>query len=202
MIKRICGENSYSNVVLVTTHWPQRMEEQKEKGCPIKEADLRKEFWKDMIRGGSKMWRFNDEEGTAKAIIRSLAGKPNITLALQDEMAAGQALSSTTAGSYIVNARHDDEGELQMKAKKLANDHGNADLLEEVRQLQESVDNRKAAEVKLQDDLVDRIRKEIQTMEEETRKRNKRPSVASIMRWLISISELTVEVGQTVFSAT
>jgi len=109
MIKLICGEYNYGNVMLVTTHWPKRIDEQKERGCPIREADLRKDFWKEMIKGGSKMFRFDDEEGTARAIVRSLAGKPDITLALQDELAKGKPLSATTAGSFIVNERQSDE---------------------------------------------------------------------------------------------
>jgi hypothetical protein len=194
MIKRICGEANYSNVMLVTTHWPKQVAEQKERGCPIREADLRREFWKDMIQGGSKMWRFDDEHATAKAIVRSLAGKPNITLALQDEMAKGKSLSKTTAGSFIVNARHKDEERLKAKEKEVVSNPG------EIKELQESIENRKAAEAKLQDDLVARIRKEIETIDEEARKRNKKPTVASILQWLIGISELTVQAVQTAFT--
>ena len=201
MIKRICGENNYSNVMLVTTHWPQTIEEQKQRGCALREADLRKEFWRDMIKGGSKMWRFDDETSTARAIVRSLAGKPDITLALQDELASGKGLNATTAGSFIVNARQEDEKTLKTKAKRLANDPGNADLLEEIGRLQTSIDSRKATEAKLQDDIVTKIRKEIRDVDEEARRRSKKPTVASIIRWLIGISELTAQVVQTVFSA-
>jgi len=148
MIKLVCGENNYGNVMLVTTHWPKRTEEQKERGCPIREADLRKEFWREMIKGGSKMFRFDDEQGTARAIVRSLAGKPDITLKLQDEMAAGKLLNGTTAGSYIVDSRRDDETSLQAKLKYLEKEPQNADLREEVKRLQESIEHRKAAEAR------------------------------------------------------
>jgi len=146
MIKLVCGESNYGNVILVTTHWPKHIEEQKERGCPIREADLRKDFWKEMIKGGSKMFRFDDEHGTAKAIVRSLAGKPDITLALQDEMAGGKPLSGTTAGSFIVDARHSDERELQTKLRLLDRDPNNSRLREEVTELQASIEHRKATE--------------------------------------------------------
>lgn len=201
MVKRVCGAHNYANTMLVTTHWPKRIEEQKERGCAIREADLRREFWRDMIAGGSKMWRFDDEESTAKAIVRSLSGKPDITLALQSEMLAGQALTKTMAGSYIVDARRQDESSLRSKVKELGNDPNNTDLVEEIKRLQDSIEGRKAVEPKLEDDMVTRIREEIQTISEEASQRSKRPSVANIFRWLISISSLTAEVVQTVFSA-
>ena len=46
------------------------------------------------------------------------------------------------------------------------------------------------------DDIVARIRAEILTTNEEARKRSKTPTVASILKWLIGISQLTMDVLQ------
>ena len=203
MIKSICGKNNYSNVMLVTTHWPKSFEEQNEQGCPLREADLRSEFWADMVKGGSKMVRFDNDEDTAKAIVRTLAEKPDITLALQDEMAAGRLLNATSAGSFVVNARHEDEDilkSLQAKAKKLANDPENAELVQEIEQLQASIESRKADEEKLAGDIVAKIRKEIRDVDREARQRGRKPTVGNIVSWLIGLSELTVQLVQTIFS--
>ena len=148
--------------MLVTTHWPKTFEEQNEQGCALREADLRSEFWKDMVKGGSKMVRFDDDIDTARAIVRSLAEKPDITLALQDEMASGVRLSATSAGSFVVNARQEDEDllkRLQAKAKKLAKNPDNAELVQEIEQLQTSIESRKADEERLEGDIVTKIRK-------------------------------------------
>lgn len=201
MIKRICGSTNYQNVMLVTTHWPKDVETQKETGCPIREGDLRREFWKDMIRGGSKMWRFDDQTPTAKAIVRSLVGKKDITLALQAEMAAGKSLDRTTAGSYIVDARHQDERMLHSKTKALSADPANQGLLDEIKALQDSINNREEAEAKLKDDILKDIRNGIVIAEGEAKKRKmQRPTVANIISWLIGLSSLTAQVIQTAMS--
>lgn len=200
MINRICGDKNYENVMLVTTHWPRDVQEQKDRNCAIREGDLRRDFWKEMVKGGSKMWRFDDEPGTARAIVRSLAGKRDITLALQDEMAGGKPLSGTTAGSYIVNARLDDQKKLAARMMDEA-DSASADL-QESRRMQDSVENRKAAEEDLKQDLVKRIRTEIETMDKEARKKNMKPTVKNFIDWLIGISSLTAQVVQTVLGGT
>lgn len=198
MIKRICGSNNYQNVMLVTTHWPKDAETQKENGCPIRERDLRREFWMDMIRGGSKMWRFDDQTATARAIVRSLVGKPNVTLALQSELSAGNTLDRTTAGSYIVEARNHDQNMLDTKTKELSTDPANSALLDEIRQLQLSISNRKDAEVQLEKDLLTEIRNGIRIAEKKAHEHDKkRPSVANIISWLIGLSSLTAQIIQT-----
>lgn len=147
------------------------------------------------------MWRFDDQTPTAKAIVRSLVGKKDITLALQAEMAAGKSLDRTTAGSYIVDARHQDERMLHSKTKALSADPANQGLLDEIKALQDSINNREEAEAKLKDDILKDIRNGIVIAEGEAKKRKmQRPTVANIISWLIGLSSLTAQVIQTAMS--
>ena len=205
MIKTICGKTNYSNVLLVTTHWPKDYLEQIEQGCAVREGDLRSDFWKDMVKGGSKMVRFDNDEDSARAIVGPLAEKPDITLALQAEMASGRKLSATSAGAYVLNARREDEEilkSLQAKAKKLAKDPNNPELVKEIEELQASIEAQKADETKLDGDIVSTIRKEIRDLDQEARKRGRKPTVANIVSWLIGLSGFTVQLVQTIFTGT
>lgn len=205
MIKSVCGRTNYSNVMLVTTHWPKTYEEQMEQGCAIREADLRSDFWKDMVKGGSKMVRFDNDADSARAIVRTLAEKPDITLALQHELAAGRDLGSTTAGSFVLNSRGTDEDilkSLQAKAKKFDRSSDDSKLKEEIEELKASIDSRKADEDRLKGDIVTGIRQEIQNLDKEARRRGSKPTVSSMLRWLVGLSELTVQLVQTIFTAT
>lgn len=135
-------------MLLVSTNWPQRYEDQVKLKCPVGERDLRREFWSEMIKGGSSICRFDDQHATAKAIVRRLAGKPNITLALQDELVQGRKLKGTRAFSFIVKIRQRDEAALRVGEMSGESDPANA----------EGVAIRKESEGKLHDDIVERVR--------------------------------------------
>lgn len=182
LIKRICGERNYGNVLLVTTHWPRTMKDQTKQGCAVREGDLRREFWKDMIEGGSSMCRFDDQHSTAKAIVRRLAGKENITLALQDEIAKGTKLKSTSAFSFIVRSRQKDEENLKAHHEDVNED---------------GIAIRKEAEGLLSDDIVERVRTAIEKEEAETRKKGKvRATVQGLFRWIIGITNIAMGAAQ------
>ncbi|KAF2160170.1 hypothetical protein M409DRAFT_29465 [Zasmidium cellare ATCC 36951] len=194
LIKRICGEQNYGNVLLVTTHWPERIEDQKKQHCAVREGDLRRDFWKEMIAGGSVMCRFDDQHKTAKAIIRRLASKPNITLELQQEMAKNKSLKGTSAFSFIVKARQEDEE--KAKAAKAQNRPSLDDDATLCNVNLDSIDIRKDDERRLNDDIVQRVQAAIEEQNEEARKREKKASVKDIFRWIIGLSSLAMGVAQ------
>lgn len=175
LIKRICGERNYQNVLLVTTHWPSRVEEQPK--CTVREGELRREFWKDMISRGSTMCRFDDRHSSAKAIVRRLAAKNDITLTLQDELATGNGLKKTSAFSFIVNARSKDEEKLAKKSDEVE---------------PESVQIRKEAETKLNDDIVGKIQNAIEEEEATARKRQKKLTVRQVFGWILGLTHLSM----------
>ncbi|RMZ23926.1 hypothetical protein D0859_12025 [Hortaea werneckii] len=180
MIKRICGEHCYSNIMLVMTHWPKSLADQKANGCAVKEKDLRTEFWRDLVRGGSIMKRFDNESISAQAIVRTFAGKQNIVTSLQEQLAQGLKLSQTSAGSFIADARRAEEIDASPKSS----------------QERERLERWKKDEEKLPDDIVHDVRKDIKDADSEARNNKRIPTVALILRWLISVSALAMGVSQ------
>ncbi|RMZ13436.1 hypothetical protein D0860_02564 [Hortaea werneckii] len=180
MIKRICGEHCYSNIMLVMTHWPKSLADQKANGCAVKEKDLRTEFWRDLVRGGSIMKRFDNESISAQAIVRTFAGKQNIVTSLQEQLAQGLKLSQTSAGSFIADARRAEEIDASPKSS----------------QERERLERWKKDEEKLPDDIVRDVRKDIKDADSEARNNKRIPTVALILRWLISVSALAMGVSQ------
>lgn len=173
-------------VLLVTTNWPQRYEDQLKQQCAVRERDLRREFWKNMIEGGSDMCRFDDHHATAKAIIRRLASKPDITLALQSELAEGKSLKRTRAFSFIVKLRQRDEAVLRVAEENGVDAHVNA----------EGVAIRKDSETRLNDDIVERVRLAIEEEEEAAKKQRRKLSVKGIFRWLVGLTHIALQAAQ------
>jgi hypothetical protein len=182
LIKTIVGTQNYSNILLVTTHWPRLVEDQKKQHCAVREGDLRREFWKDMIAHGATMARFDDQHSTAKAIIRRLAGKEDITLELQQELAKG-GLKSTSAFSFIVNRRKKDEELLKSIEERETVDP-------------ESVHIRKEDEGFLKDDVVARVVSAIEKEEAAAQKEKRKVTVQGLIRWILSLTNIAMGAAQ------
>lgn len=172
-------------VLLVTTNWPRSTDEQIRQHCGVREGDLRRGFWKDMIKGGSSMCRFDGRHSDAKAIVHRLGGKPNVILALQDEMAQGQLLKSTSAFKFIVDARKEDEQKLAQGSDA-----------KEMEVNAEGVTIRREAEDQLIDDLVKRVQSRILKEEEAARKQNRKTTVLDLIRWIISLTGIAMGASQ------
>lgn len=175
LIKRICGERNYQNVLLVTTHWPKHIEDQPNRA--VREGELRRDFWKEMVNGGSTMSRFDDKHSTAKAIIRRLAAKDDITLSLQEELATGDGLKRTRAFSFIVNARIQDEEKVTKKDEDVE---------------PQSVAIRKDAEAKLNDDIVAKVQNAIEQEDAAARKGLKRLMVLQVFRRILGFTHVAM----------
>jgi len=67
----LCGQTTMPNVVIVTTMWGRVTEEEGAR----REAELKKEFWKDMVADGCKTERFENTYDSAWRVIDSHAGK-------------------------------------------------------------------------------------------------------------------------------
>lgn len=182
LIKRIVGSQNYSNVLLVTTHWPRLIEDQKKQHCAVREGDLRRDFWRDLVNNGSSLCRFDDQHSTAKAIIRRLAGKDDITLDLQAELANG-GLRSTSAFSFIVNRRRKDEELLKSMEERESVDP-------------ESVHIRKDDEPLLKDDVVARVVSAIEKEEAAAKKAKRKVTVQSLFRWILSLTNIAMGAAQ------
>ncbi|KAF8243439.1 P-loop containing nucleoside triphosphate hydrolase protein, partial [Wilcoxina mikolae CBS 423.85] len=67
LIEKICGPEAFDNVFLVTTKWASGSGtlDRFQAAYPIREGDLRRQFWNPMIKKGAKMVRFNGTVGSA-----------------------------------------------------------------------------------------------------------------------------------------
>lgn len=179
LIKRICGQRNYQNVILVTTHWPKHTDEHP--NCAVREGELRRNFWREMVSGGSAMTRFDDRHSTAKAIVRRLAAKEDITLTLQTELATGQGLKKTSAFSFIVDARVEDEA-------RVAKSSGEVEP--------EGVRIRREDEGRLNDDIVAKVQSAIEEEEAQARKQKKKANVLQLFRWVLSLAHVAMGATQ------
>src|SRR5882762_770031 len=65
LFSRLCGQEAMPNVVIATTMWDVIKEE---RGA-VREADLRKNFWMDMLAEGCSTARFDNTYETAWNIV-------------------------------------------------------------------------------------------------------------------------------------
>src|SRR5204863_7936488 len=99
MFKKLCGENFYSQVMLVTTMWDnlrsRDVGEQREK-----ELLRKKEWWGLMAQRGSKTIRHNGSKGSALMIINHLMNiRDGAILDIQREIVDEKRdLADTSAG--------------------------------------------------------------------------------------------------------
>lgn len=100
MFQRLCGEQSMSNIVLLTTMWNQLKEK---KVGQQRERELREQYWSVMESKGSIIRQFDGRPATAKALVCRLARKPSVVLDIQTELVhEGKMLEETTAGRLVV----------------------------------------------------------------------------------------------------
>jgi hypothetical protein len=199
MVKRICGEENFGNVMLVTTRWPDDPTLAQKFNCFVREGDLRREFFRGMIRKGSKMWQFDDQVGTALAIVRALMAKKDVTLALQRELGEVDRLQDTTAGAFVVESRLEDEQRHRMLVQEALTDPAKE---EEADKLRANIDQRVVDESKLEGDILRTVRKEIHDLKEEMKQQGTHANVVTLITWLIGMGSLAANVVGCVLGAT
>jgi len=98
LFKKICGPNSFSNVVIATTMWSelqnanlgqQRVEERKGS----------KDFWGDMVNFGAKVMKHEDNAQSAHKIIRILLHKQKTALKMQVELDQNDGILHATSAA-------------------------------------------------------------------------------------------------------
>ena len=93
--RKLCGEDTLENVVVVTTQWnrvPEKDRERMEK----REAELMKapdKFFEPLIAAGGQFRRYDNTEGSARSVVETLLN--------QIEMRNRKALEETTTGSEL-----------------------------------------------------------------------------------------------------
>ncbi|KAF8557842.1 hypothetical protein OG21DRAFT_1406255 [Imleria badia] len=123
VFKDLCGDGNLKNIVLVTTMW----DEVKDQAVGSqREDELLSDFWKDMIRQGSRSYRFEGTRDSAWEIINRLelegARQTRIQLQIQVEMVdRGLELHETTAAKTLLRFLIQLAGEFKKAWSKLRN---------------------------------------------------------------------------------
>ncbi|KAJ7922185.1 P-loop containing nucleoside triphosphate hydrolase protein [Mycena leptocephala] len=100
MFKKLCGEDAFENVAIVTTRWD---EEDKAVGeARLAELRAKPQLYKSVLDGGVEIFQHDRSYTSALAILHHLLGKTPKSLLIQREMAdEGKKLSETTAGQEL-----------------------------------------------------------------------------------------------------
>jgi len=97
MFRKLCGPNNLRNVILATTMWDNISVADGE----IRESQLKKEFWRDMILMGSTVARVPNDPIDAIKLVERFLDKETMVLRLQQELSDGKTLIQTEAGAVI-----------------------------------------------------------------------------------------------------
>ena len=195
LLQKICGEDNWNHVSLVTTQWPdENMRQKFELGT--RESDLRRAYWRPMIRKGSAMNRYDGDQRSAESIVRSLMAKGCTKFALQKEMLEYHTLAETTAGKFVIEARQKDESLIRGEEfDKLP--YQSQLRAEDMAELPESISQRKSTEPKLQQNIQEAVEGKMkQTLRDEAKRAGRYPRLADIISILIGLGSLATNLVQ------
>ena len=137
LFKKLCGDDALKHVVLVTTKWGKLVSHNI--GVE-RETELRGKFWKDMLRFGSKVSRFDDTPGSAQKIVCNILinRSTDVTLRIQEELVdLKKYLPQTDAGKTV----YDDLQKKLNRLKEVLHDMDQADRDDEGQKGYEDVMN-------------------------------------------------------------
>ena len=134
LLRALCGEHFYRNVVLVTTMW----------GClpdisselvRNREMELNNSavFWADMLRHGSEYRRWSGSVDSANEIVKLCISKskndssPPLQLRILEQLDQGTLLEETDAGSILTERLRKWE---EQRRRELAQEHQAPDALQ------------------------------------------------------------------------
>ncbi|KAK2733553.1 hypothetical protein CKAH01_08348 [Colletotrichum kahawae] len=101
MFRKLCGNKSMRNVIMVTTGWDNLGNEQagKDRESQLKEST---EWWGYLIARGAQTRKFNNTRESAIDIVSGIVDFPLTTLQVQEEMAVQSfQIGSTAVGQVL-----------------------------------------------------------------------------------------------------
>jgi hypothetical protein len=137
ILQKMCGEEMFPNIIVVTTMWNQQ-EQTAEGGDKGKEREnqLMQTFFAPMVQRGTQFRRHYGDRDNADAIVSELILRnQTVVLDLQKQMAHGLALSDTPVGQLV----EQEQKELQRRYEREIRD------LED--QLREAQENKEDGEI-------------------------------------------------------
>ena len=154
MFRKICGESTLKNVVLVTNMWKEDSQAVNE----VREQDLSSRFFKPALDKGAQMVRHNNTTESAHDILRKIVKNHPVVLQIQRELVDERKdIIDTAAGELIDKELRDRIKRYQKELKELQEEMAQAlkakdeemrqELEEAKRELEEKVKEvRKASE--------------------------------------------------------
>jgi hypothetical protein len=146
LFKKICGEDAFSHVVIATTMWSE-LTDVASGDRRVKERCSGPNFWGDLINGGARHQKHDDNTSSAHKIIRMLMNKDTQPLLMQQELEKSNGVLYETSASQQLHIDLGVAGTLELerleelrKELKTATDD-RAALLEDLRLLREKVEN-------------------------------------------------------------
>ena len=103
VFQKLCGKKAMSRVVLVTTMW----DEIEERIGEERLGDLKRSYWKPMIRKGSKTYEYKNDRASAKKLLETIVQDKTQreSVALQKEIADFKMeLRQTGAGQELCSS--------------------------------------------------------------------------------------------------
>ncbi|KIO05148.1 hypothetical protein M404DRAFT_82686, partial [Pisolithus tinctorius Marx 270] len=116
--RELCGKDAFKNIVIVTNMW----RDDELEVCNKRESELAADdkFYKAVLEGGGKMVRHDGTAASAKAIVRQLINKGNVTLAGQREIVdEHKEFSGTSAGKELTRALKEQAEEYDTELREL-----------------------------------------------------------------------------------
>lgn len=127
ILRQMCGDQALRNVMLITSRWDQVMPSQ---GAD-RERNLREDFWKEMLRKGSRMNRFQGTHDSAAALVSQLLEiNDSCVLDIQRELTdEGKTLDETSAGSCLYQDINERKSQFQKDITDLEHEMSTVDEL-------------------------------------------------------------------------
>lgn len=97
MFRKLCGVNNLHKVILATTMWEKVSIAEGE----MREAELKNDFWRDMIAVGSTVAKVSNRPLDSTKLVKRFLDQSTMVLKLQEELSSGKALMQTEAGAAI-----------------------------------------------------------------------------------------------------
>lgn len=163
IMQKLCGSETFENVVLASTFWDLVEEEFGTR----RENELCQtpQFWGGMQRNGSKVVRIQDY-AQSKDVLLQLAGKREVALQIQREMVENEKKLSDTAAGQKLNQELAKLQEDHQQQKRAMEDRAQAEL-----KLREEQNQRKLAEQLARQKAVHQLRKELIEARQRTEQR-------------------------------
>ena len=152
MFRKLCGDSTLKNVVLVTNMWSAVSPEDGED----RESQLSGDFFKPVLDKGAQMARHYDTTQSAHDIVWKIVENHPVVLGIQKELVdQGKDIVDTAAGEAVSRELNERIGEHQAELKGLRKEMAQAlkrkdeemrrELAEQTRKLQEQMEKIKQA---------------------------------------------------------